>query len=459
MKVKFTYSQSDIHIGRLFNQPLFYLSENIKQLILKRQNSKKFINERCDSNFEIDLDNENIEFNMLSYNKETFKNCKEELNDTNNINENTSDIKNETSTGISYILDNLSKDMAISFKYSNINFKLEITDVCKDRPIKENMYSEYTLYSTYQISFPTDALEVFEKFIQTTIQYSYKFNNNIIYNDNKLSLYLSRDDGGYFQFIGRREKRKLETIHIPKKIKNDLLNDLENFLKPETKTQYLNLGINYKRTYLFEGYPGTGKTSLIMALASYFNYNIAIVSFTPKMTDSDLFHLIRSIDSKDEDFKKIFIIFEDIDCIFKERKSHDEQRNCVSFSGLLNALDGFATAENMITFITTNYINNLDNALLRPGRVDYILSFEYANKEQITGMFKAFTLCDNSKTILEFYDLCCNLNINITTSLLQQYLMKYINNPQNAIDNIDEMKKLHDKSKANKEDDDKGLYS
>ena len=72
-----------------------------------------------------------------------------------------------------------------------------------------------------------------------------------------------------------------------------------------------------------------------MALASKFNYDLAIVSFHPKMTDVDLTRILRSInsdnDSKDNN-KKSFIIFEDIDCIFKSRKINDESKNNITLS-------------------------------------------------------------------------------------------------------------------------------
>lgn len=45
----------------------------------------------------------------------------------------------------------------------------------------------------------------------------------------------------------------------------------------------------------------------------------------------------------------------------------------VTFSGLLNALDGAAAQEGRLLFMTTNHIEKLDSALIRPGRCDYRL--------------------------------------------------------------------------------------
>ena len=192
-----------------------------------------------------------------------------------------------------------------------------------------------------------------------------------------------------------------------------------------------------------------------MALASYFDYNLAIISFTPKMTDNDLIRLLRSLDDKDE--KKIFIIFEDMDCIFKERKANDEHRNQVSFSGILNALDGITTRDNMICFITTNYKQNLDSALIRPGRVDYIMRFDNVCREQIIDIFSVFTGC--KEQAIHFYTEICDLNITISVSLLQQYLMKYIDNPEGALKNMKEIKTMYDASHVSKDAGETGLYN
>ena len=43
----------------------------------------------------------------------------------------------------------------------------------------------------------------------------------------------------------------------------------------------------------------------------------------------------------------------------------------VTFSGLLNAIDGATSTEGRVIFMTTNYPERLDPALIRPGRVDF----------------------------------------------------------------------------------------
>jgi chaperone BCS1 len=62
----------------------------------------------------------------------------------------------------------------------------------------------------------------------------------------------------------------------------------------------------------------------------------------------------------------------------------------VTFSGFLNALDGVASGEERIVFMTTNHIDALDPALIRPGRVDLIELLDDASPSQAKRLFLQF---------------------------------------------------------------------
>ena len=59
-------------------------------------------------------------------------------------------------------------------------------------------------------------------------------------------------------------------------------------------------------------------------------------------------------------------------------------------AGLLNAIDGVAAQEGRMLFMTTNHIERLSAALIRPGRVDVRLEFAHATEEQITDFSVGF---------------------------------------------------------------------
>ena len=444
---------------KIFNQPLFYLSENIRQQLYK-------LNYNADNadNVDNDVDNNECNVSKLDTNLSdiVFNN---DTNFANIIHLEIIPVDDWKNINLSYILNKYKNN--VKFTYKKKIFELKIIELKTDATIIKDIYRDtFTMYSVYEIIYDSKDIIIFEQFIKASINYFEKHFH--IHDDVKdtINISITAPDGFYFQSLGRRNKRDIDSIYLPKKQKQDIVNDLEKFLRPETKQRYNKLGINYKRIYLLEGIPGTGKTSLITGLASKFNSNIAIVSFIPKMTDVDLIRSLRTLRDNDNDYnddignknsKKTFLIFEDIDCIFKERKSNDEHRNNITFSGLLNALDGITTND-IICFITTNYKCNIDSALLRPGRIDYIMQFDYAVKEQIIDIFKDFTGETNNDIIQAFYDVCIKLNVKITTALLQQYLMNYIDNPLEAIKNIAEMKTMHYSANISKESDNTGLY-
>jgi len=220
-----------------------------------------------------------------------------------------------------------------------------------------------------------------------------------------------------------------------------MITDLEWFLNEKTKNRYLQLGRTHKRVYLFEGIPGSGKTSFISALASKFGYDLSIINFTAKVDDAVIIHLFSSLSDK------TFIVLEDIDCLFEDRKKNDSTKNSVTFSGILNSLDGITTPDNLICFMTTNYKNSLDPAILRLGRIDKIITFEHIKKKEI---YEIFTLYSGDNYTKEYGDLFykkyIELNINGPVALMQEYLFKYLDEPTKAIENIDEIKDIFNAS-------------
>jgi chaperone BCS1 len=100
--------------------------------------------------------------------------------------------------------------------------------------------------------------------------------------------------------------------------------------------------------------------------------------------DSELAELLNDLPNN------AILLVEDIDCIFVERKAGEEKVNRVSFSGLLNALDGVAAGEGRILFATTNHRERLDPALVRPGRIDRQVEIGFADRDQVRRMFGRF---------------------------------------------------------------------
>jgi mitochondrial chaperone BCS1 len=193
--------------------------------------------------------------------------------------------------------------------------------------------------------------------------------------------------------------RRLGSVILKPNEKEDLVNDVRQFR--ESRERYGVLGVPYHRGYLLYGPPGTGKTSLVSGLAAEFGMSIYAINLT-ELSDQKLKRAVSTVPENS------VILFEDIDCmkvggrrlriddesqrprVAEEAKSEPGDRYGVTLSGLLNVLDGFHAPENVLFLMTTNKIEALDTALLRPGRIDYRLYMGRATAGQKAELYRRF---------------------------------------------------------------------
>lgn len=236
-------------------------------------------------------------------------------------------------------------------------------------------------------------------------------------------------------FGNPRKKRMLGSVILDNGISEGILEDVKDFL--ESGDWYHKRGIPYRRGYLLYGPPGSGKTSYIQALAGELDYNICILNLSENnLTDDRLNHLMNHIPERS------ILLLEDIDAAFNKRKQTEEKgfTSGVTFSGLLNALDGVASAEECITFMTTNHPEKLDPALLRPGRVDFKVMINNATEYQIEKMFLRFYE-DEFELCKEFLTKFKNLKLdNVSTAQLQGLFVYNKRDPKQAIEMIETLK-------------------
>lgn len=184
-----------------------------------------------------------------------------------------------------------------------------------------------------------------------------------------------------------RRKRPLDSVILDEGVKEKIVTDVEDFIK--SAEWYYGRGIPYRRGYLLHGPPGGGKSSFISALAGHLDYDIAILNLSERgLTDDRLNHLLTKVP------QRTLVLLEDVDVAFANRRTHtdaDGYRGAtVTFSGLLNALDGVASAEERILFLTTNYAERLDEALVRPGRVDMTVRIGEVSRYQAMELWNRF---------------------------------------------------------------------
>lgn len=224
---------------------------------------------------------------------------------------------------------------------------------------------------------------------------------------------------GSWQLIMSRPFRDIDTVILDKKKKQTLLRDINEYLHPRTRRWYSNHGIPYRRGYLFSGAPGTGKTSLTAALAGVFGLDIYVLSLLDaNLTETTLVRLLGNVPSR------CIVLLEDVDAAGlgkrpaspsieekdkakdsttegKEPITDESQKKPtstgISLSGLLNAIDGVSSNEGRILIMTTNNPEELDKALVRPGRVDMHVKFELPTKIQMQELFLSMYKDHDSK--------------------------------------------------------------
>lgn len=179
-----------------------------------------------------------------------------------------------------------------------------------------------------------------------------------------------------------RPRRDITSVVLDGEIRQRLLDDVRSFFSK--RSWYAQMGIPWRRGYLLYGPPGTGKTSMAFALAGELHLNLCWLSLTnPKLNDQTIAMLLQKTPARS------LILIEDVDAFFAARQKQDD-RIAVSFSGLLNALDGVAAQEGRIIFLTTNHREILDPALIRPGRIDVEFKLDLASREQVATMLLRF---------------------------------------------------------------------
>lgn len=209
-----------------------------------------------------------------------------------------------------------------------------------------------------------------------------------------------------------------DTLAIDPALRDSIRNDLLRF--SARQDYYARVGRAWKRGYLLYGPPGTGKTSLIAAIANFLEFDIYDIELTAVQSNTDLRKLLVSTSAKS------VIVIEDVDCSLdlSDRKinlkapastdqfldedgcdlSRDEYpATSLSLSGVLNFMDGLwssCVGERLMIF-TTNHLERLDPALLRPGRMDMKVHLSYCEPAAFRALAKNYLEVDEDDVMME----------------------------------------------------------
>lgn len=317
--------------------------------------------------------------------------------------------------------------------------------------------------------------------------HAYKLENgagstNIYFSSGKMDPY-----SGQLWSTVAKARRQLDTVDMDETLKNELVSDAEYYYSDESKKFFADCGIPYRRGYLFYGPPGTGKTSFSAALAGHLNCDLYLINLaTGDVSDGHLHRLFLALP------RKCVVVIEDIDSCgigreqgpASKKYSHKlhpgmpngipdvmatplppgppmvppppPKRNMVTLSGLLNAIDGNASAEGRLLIMTSNNPDILDEALTRPGRIDMKVCFGKMLPMALRDIFKrligraAIASGKYTDYQIEEYASCFSTRVpedTFTPAQVQNFLQNCRGDPIKAMQGVDDwVEKTRDQS-------------
>lgn len=260
---------------------------------------------------------------------------------------------------------------------------------------------------------------------------------NAVYNMNDLGLFIidkaqsrgygdERDGESLDVSYAELQPRSLNTLFFSDGEKELIQAHIDSF--NANIDFYKDRQLLYKTGILFSGEPGTGKSSLVKALATEYHRSICSINVS-NIANIDLNKLAQAINA--DEVRKYIVLLEDVDTLFLNRvdgKSDKEDQAIIN--KLLQFLDSNTSPNDVIFIATTNHVDRLDEALLREGRFDLKVDIAALELEDAITFGESFTM--NREQMI---DICaeikalgkCNAVGRYNQSTLQAMILSKIN--------------------------------
>ena len=306
------------------------------------------------------------------------------------------------------------------------------------RPVRDDPWNETLRFSCFGFS-PKPLMEMLDHAAD-------EYDSSIL--QGMVSIFRPVDKCACWGHLATTRARGIDTVAMDEVARTRTRDDINRFLL--NRAWYAERTIPYRRGYMLEGPPGTGKSSLVQALTGFFGLNTYLVPLLSKdLTEDNLASLFASLPAR------CVVLFEDIDTAGivvrslndgkletpAESDEDDEQTGVgcnISLAGLLNIIDGVGASEGRILMMTTNAIEKLDEALVRPGRIDVTIKFALATDEVAKALFsRLYKGCPGMTEDLAAAFACKFGGGKNSPAVIQSFVMEYPDEPQEALELAD----------------------
>ncbi|CAG8540518.1 4035_t:CDS:1 [Paraglomus brasilianum] len=299
------------------------------------------------------------------------------------------------------------KDQQVTIEYNKRKFNVTYTMPEAEQTNNENSNRNSDSAKPMPSIFLTTVEET-----RTDVDYITEFLNEITHcyledqRKNRIRSRYERNGSYWYRVQALSSNRGLDTVALDKKEEELLRQEIEAFTTD--KDFYMRIGMPYRRGILLTGKPGTGKTSLVNAISSQLSRDLYYVNLKNITSDNELSATFSSVPANQ------IVVLEDVDAqskvIHKRSKRSSDSDLAImsitagpkekdkpkidglslfSLSTFLGCLDGHIIAEGIIIIMTTNHVEYLDPAVIRPGRMDLRLELGYSSHYQIQKMYRS----------------------------------------------------------------------
>jgi len=291
-------------------------------------------------------------------------------------------------------------------------------------------YTELVDFNTLMVYTYTLSLDALQAWVDEKVA---DYKEHLRQTSNEKQLFITARTAKPAETVGKKKKNSILVESVPWEsaitFENSYFQEMDSVLKKidfflNNKPWYQAKGIPYNLGILLHGEPGCGKTRFIKQLMNYTKRHGIDIKLNDGMDFNDLQHLIYNEELDERHIipqSQRILIFEDIDAlgeVVKERTNSsvaaqtpmpnvcDNSNNDIkilssllkitnenknnNLSYLLNMLDGIHECSGRILIMTTNKVDVLDKALIRPGRIDIKLHFKKCSSYDVAKMIEKF---------------------------------------------------------------------